>query len=533
MVVQKLFFVFISLKLIPLGELRQISRNVTETLSDPSNFCPTIFYNNNRSCNFRNSWIDENLWRFYVNEACYRYANPIRFSKKLPSKISHFQCENTTYHLPVLLNEKGFSIIVDYTNATSLNLIRKTFKNEEFFHLWFDCCLQAERCCQDGKDIGEVGDCPKTWDGWSCFPATKPFTLQKITCSNQAYSSKPPECVLESQKQCFANGVWNVTTDYSTCAIAQIYRKRLFFRSRILYISIFICLPAVLIFLCSKKLNRITRMVLHRNLLVVIVFRYILTVLAEELVLIPSIDADRESVLSENGVGCRILSLAESLTLNAMYSCMLADGYYLHHLIVRNFSKEMDIRILYIIVTVLSFLPSSIWAISKWMRNSSYCWMVDENGDQWIGDGFRLSILLINVLFLFDIIRNIVNKLKHGSSSQNSKTTLKATFFLVFLFGIPILLFADTSIIAHATCSNYLVFKYASYINEGLQGVMVAILFCYTNNEVQHEVTTFLREMRLIKENNTHHKYYKKARTITYTSQKTEQGDINFENEIL
>ncbi|XP_045467318.1 calcitonin receptor-like isoform X3 [Harmonia axyridis] len=447
--------------------------------------------------------------------------------------VSNFSCKNSTFHLPVLLIEEGVQVLVDYTNSTSLNIIKRTFKQEEFFHLWFDCCVQAERCCQEVEHEGVPGYCPITWDGWSCFPATKPSTIRKIQCSNQAYSSKPPECELESQKHCFPNGTWNVTTDYASCAIAQIYRKRLFFRSRILYVSIFLCLPAIIILLCSKKLAGITRMVLHRNLLVVIVLRYVLTVLAEELVLIPSVEADKESVLSENGISCRVLSFLESLTLNAMYSCMLADGFYLHKLIVRNFSKELDIRIVYVAIAVLSLVPASIWGITKWWKNSSYCWMVDEDGDQWIGDGFRLSILFINVLFLFDIIRNMVKRLKHGTSAQNSKATLKATFFLLFLFGIPILLFADTSVIAHATCSNYLVFKYASYINEGLQGVMVAVLFCYMNNEVQQEINTFLRAKNILKDNKARRIYYTKARTITDISQKTEHGEIYSEDENL
>lgn len=156
---------------------------------------------------------------------------------------------------------------------------------------------------------------------------------------------------------CFRDGVWNEETDYSNCAIAEVYRRRFFFRNRILYVSIAVCLPAIIILFCSEKLKNSTRMVIHRNLLVVIVLRYSLTILSQELVLIPSVDDSGDDVsLSKNGIGCRVLSFVESCTLNIMYACMLADGFYLHKKIVRNYGEAMDIRTLQIIVAGIIFI---------------------------------------------------------------------------------------------------------------------------------------------------------------------------------
>lgn len=58
------------------------------------------------------------------------------------------------------------------------------------------------------------------------------------------------------------------------------------------------------------------------------------------------------------------------------------------------------------------------------MRNdhgAKDCWMVDDTNDQWIIDGFRIAILVINFLLLLDIIRVMVMKLKRGSVSQQVK----------------------------------------------------------------------------------------------------------------
>lgn len=86
-----------------------------------------------------------------------------------------------------------------------------------------------------------------------------------------------------SSKRCFANNTWEVQTEYNTCSIAPRLLRRYVFYIVVLGISIVACLPAVLIFCFYKKL-RITRVALHRNLLIAIVIRNALVIVSRSAV---------------------------------------------------------------------------------------------------------------------------------------------------------------------------------------------------------------------------------------------------------
>lgn len=64
------------------------------------------------------------------------------------------------------------------------------------------------------------------------------------------------------------------------------------------------------------------------------------------------------------------------------------------------------------------------------------------------------------------------------------RATLRATLLLVPLFGIPQLLTSQRGIADLTYCTSGDNYYYAMYSIEGIQGMLVALLFCYTNTEV-------------------------------------------------
>lgn len=72
-------------------------------------------------------------------------------------------------------------------------------------------------------------------------------------------------------------------------------------------------------------------------------------------------------------------------------------------------------------ISVLSLTPTLIWAIFKGIYNNEYCWMVEKYGYQWIVDGFRIAVLVINTLLLLDIIRVLLMKLKQHTTTSHAK----------------------------------------------------------------------------------------------------------------
>lgn len=129
-----------------------------------------------------------------------------------------------------------------------------------------------------------------------------------------------------------------------------------------MYISIALCLPAVLIFVSYRKL-RVIRVILHRNLLIACIARSILIIVQKELVILDALKPVNVSngVMEENGMSCKMLAFANNVGTNLIYACMLMDGYYLHKLIVRLFSEDPNIYKLYGITagTVLILQHSS------------------------------------------------------------------------------------------------------------------------------------------------------------------------------
>lgn len=82
-----------------------------------------------------------------------------------------------------------------------------------------------------------------------------------------------------SSKRCFENATWEAQTDYSTCSITPRLLRRYRFHIAMLSFSIASSLPAVIIFFVYKRL-RITRVALHRNLLIAIIIRNVLVIVS-------------------------------------------------------------------------------------------------------------------------------------------------------------------------------------------------------------------------------------------------------------
>lgn len=70
--------------------------------------------------------------------------------------------------------------------------------------------------------------------------------------------------------------------------------------------------------------------------------------MSKNIVVLDSLKTKSESmgILNNNGVACRTLAFFENLSKNAIFTSMLVDAFYLHKLIVRVFSNDINIFIL-------------------------------------------------------------------------------------------------------------------------------------------------------------------------------------------
>lgn len=77
------------------------------------------------------------------------------------------------------------------------------------------------------------------------------------------------------------------------------------------------------------------------------------------------------------------------------------------------------------------------------------------------------------------------------------RETLIATIFLMPLFGVPMLLTANRSLVNIETCEAGDIYFYVTYSIEALQGILVSVLFCYFNSEVQRELKNTYRKISI------------------------------------
>lgn len=152
-----------------------------------------------------------------------------------------------------------------------------------------------------------------------------------------------------SSKQCYANATWNQQTDYSTCSITPRLKSRSQFHQILLAISLAFGLPAVLVlWLYTGGVSRhhqLQKLQLIRNLLIALVLRATLTLLTQSLIVMDELSAvaDTETTaMSANDWPCKVLAASERLATNAVFTCMLLEGIFLHQLLTNVFASRGD-----------------------------------------------------------------------------------------------------------------------------------------------------------------------------------------------
>ncbi|KAK1897688.1 Growth hormone-releasing hormone receptor [Dissostichus eleginoides] len=129
-----------------------------------------------------------------------------------------------------------------------------------------------------------------------------------------------------------------------------------------------------------------------------------------------------------------------------------------------------------------------MWIGSRVYFEDTECWDINEDSPYWwIIKGPIVVSIAVNFLLLMNIIRILIQKLNprliHFNNSSQYRRLTKSTLLLIPLFG-----------------THYMVFNFLpDYFNVNLrfcielcmgsfQGLLVAILYCFLNQEVQKEV---------------------------------------------
>ncbi|KAG8186926.1 hypothetical protein JTE90_000398 [Oedothorax gibbosus] len=179
------------------------------------------------------------------------------------------------------------------------------------------------------------------------------------------------------------------------------------------------------------------------------------------------------------------------------YMWMFCEGFYLHKLIAAAFAEQKSLYMFYFIGWVFPIFPVGTVALLRWYFANEQCWAVPVKPYEWVANSLNLLSLFLNLMFLIDIIRVLWTKLKatHANEPSQFRKAVRATLVLVPLFGLHFFLVMYRP--QSGDCLMLEGYSYFAYAMDGLQGLLVSLIFCYLNGEVQVLVMRSFQRIRL------------------------------------
>ncbi|KAI4822248.1 hypothetical protein KUCAC02_007807 [Chaenocephalus aceratus] len=372
------------------------------------------------------------------------------------------------------------SCSIEVSPADSLDKLKESWK------LYMDECERNNS--RDPPSTGLV--CNRLFDNYACWPDGLP-----------------------NATECDASGQWATMKNTSECdSIDQ--SLQYYGHIRIMYtvgysLSLVALVLALGILIFFRKLHCM-RNNIHMNLFASFILRamsiLIKDALMEANLTSQDLGGDQDQgfpqasmppvellVSNETAVGCRIAMVMMQYSIMANSYWLLVEGIYLHNLLVITVFTERNYFKIYLCIgwgTPLIFLVP--WVIAKYLYENQECWGQNINMHYWwiIRSPILLAVV-INFLIFIHIIKILVSKLRaHQMRYTDYKFRLaKSTLTLIPLLGIHQVVFifvTDES--TKATIGLRLTKLFSDLFFSSFQGLLVAILYCFVNKEVQSEI---------------------------------------------
>ncbi|KAI4585302.1 hypothetical protein MJG53_006836 [Ovis ammon polii x Ovis aries] len=250
------------------------------------------------------------------------------------------------------------------------------------------------------------------------------------------------------------------------------------------------------IILCLFRKLHCTRNYIHLNLFLSFILRAV-SVLVKDDVLYSSSGTLHCPDLPSSWVGCKLSLVFFQYCIMANFYWLLVEGLYLHTLLVVIFAPGRRFRPYLLIgwgnrgALCEPAVPASSRRQGLAIRRghlTNLCWDTNDHSVPWwvIRTPILISIIVNFILFV-SIIRILLQKLTSpdvgGNDQSQYKRLAKSTLLLIPLFGVHYMVFAGFPI---GISSKYqILFELCL---GSFQGLVVAVLYCFLNSEVQSEL---------------------------------------------
>ncbi|XP_060085159.1 glucagon-like peptide 1 receptor [Ylistrum balloti] len=353
--------------------------------------------------------------------------------------------------------------------------------------------------------------CNTTFGGGMCWPYAPANSTVNVDCPDYIHGF---DLRGKAQRFCTIDGTWamhptrnKTLTNYDGCTDytkedtklvpVSAYTRTHAYTIKVLYeigyaISLSSLVLAVFLMLVFRKLH-CDRNTIHVNLFVSFILKAIIC-LVKDLQFIPQgYSAIEDNEIQFIPIGptwpCKLVYAIFHYMTTANYMWILVEGLHLHTLIFFALSHMKKLFRLQIVFGWVAPFPFVLWWVIVRIRYAdSLCWSTDEHGYLWIIRGPIVVSISINLLFFINIIRVLFTKLTatNRADPNRYRKLARSTLVLIPLFGVYYIVFA-----AVPDCINdyaSVVLMYIEIFCSSFQGLIVAVLFCFMNNEVRSEI---------------------------------------------
>lgn len=365
--------------------------------------------------------------------------------------------------------------------------------------------------------------CNATWDGNLCWPPTLAGENSTQRCPNE----KEYDPTKFTYRTCRLDGRWegsypndtskpNGFTHFESCLNDVLYQLFMTLKrngsqdmkltiarnTRVLeFVGYTISLISLLISLfifCRYRTLRNNRTRIHKHLFVAMLIQVVirLTLYIDQAIVKQDYfhtphGIDNTPFICEAGYA--LLEYART----AMFMWMFIEGLYLHNMLTVTVFQENAYYLVYSFIGWgVPVVITTAWVVTVVVHYPHQCWIsYNLITYYWILEGPRLGVLVLNTLFLFNIIRILIVKLResHTSELEQIRTAVRATLFLLPLMGITnILLMTNNPIDGEVWV--FALWSYTTYFMTSFQGFFIALLYCFLNGEVRLVVRNSLMQ---------------------------------------
>ncbi|XP_047401835.1 secretin receptor isoform X2 [Sciurus carolinensis] len=366
-----------------------------------------------------------------------------------------------------------------------------------------DQCLRelSEERQEDVSPELPAPGCEGLWDNMSCWPSSAPGQTVEVACPRflQMLTSRNGSlfrnCTSDGWSETFPRPdlACGVNVNDSSNERRHAYLLKLKVMYTVGYSSSLVMLLIALGILCAFRRLHCTRNYIHMHLFVSFILRALSNFIKDAVLF----SSDEVTYCDTHRVGCKLVMIFFQYCIMANYAWLLVEGLYLHTLLVISFFSERKCLQGFVALgwgSPAVFVAS--WAITRHFLEDFGCWDINANTSiWWVIRGPVILSILINFILFINILRILMRKLRTqetgGNEVNHYKRLAKSTLLLIPLFGVHYIVFAFSP---EDAMEVQLFFELAL---GSFQGLVVAVLYCFLNGEVQLEVQKKWRQWNL------------------------------------